>query len=444
MWLHLILLVTLLWPAYIFADINYLCAPSGKVTATVKTSKELTTALKNAKAGDTILLKGGPYKSKNLEPPKDNHPVEPTFKLAANGTEDQPITVKFDDGVTLQDAVFQLAGNYGRRVGGVWNNSQITILGDYNRVTRVHFTAGKEGFNHSALSGAVEIWGDASYNRVDHNHVDTWKRRTFRNRNVTNKTKGNIMDHNYYQAEVPKEYQKRPPKGNAGEVFQLGIGGKSPARGNTIGTIVEYNLVDGFYVDHEVVSIKALGVTIRYNTFLNAPMRVVDTRTSEGSKIIGNYLKDFNLGKSPSGIAIFGNDNQVVGNYLQNASIMIISGNSQLSFIQDKKWKKKIPHPTANNTAVVGNTVKDGSILLGDKSEGPDNKYYPKHLPVTNTCLYENSGNIKIVDKNAVKGTKTGSLCPGVTVVKASATPLTADQVGLTPKADVACQSATN
>ncbi len=395
----------------------------------MSSSKELTKALKKAKAGDTIWVKSGKYVGK--DPNKSL-----SFELSQDhkGTGDKPITVWINDDVKFTNVLFTLAGDHARLVGGEWKNSQVTITGDHNRVTKLRFYDGQPGGNHSQLSSAVETTGSASYNRIDHNEVKDWQRWSLRTIETQHKPTGNRFDHNYLHDLL---LAKGTKSHNAGEAFQFGAGRSDLKNTEGIMTTVEYNLVDKHDLDTEVVSLKTKGVTIQYNTFLNAPGGALDTRHSVDSAFIGNYLENIER------IEIFADNNVVSGNYLDKSEITVMSGNATF----DELPKREGAHPAAQNTVVIGNIIKDGSIVLGPYRTGKDTREHPewKRVAATNTCLWNNQpSKTKIAKKDEKYVKKTTNLhnkklshdelkktCVGnAPIVEAPKKPLTAQDVG--------------
>jgi len=240
-----------------------LCVVGTKTSTTVTSANALQSALSQAGPGTTIVVKGGNYSG--------------DFTLSKSGNAAKPITIRADGNVTFANSVFTLKGSYAVLTGVTFDNGMVTVQGNYNRVTRNTFKNGKRGGNTSKLHSAVHTEGAAQYNRIDHNEVLKWQRWAIRNTRVKSGTKGNRFDHNYL-------HNMKGTWGNSGEAFQVGTG--PGAHSFTPATIIEYNLVDGHELESEVLSLKAMGNTIRGNTFMNALKGSVTTRVSSNNKLI--------------------------------------------------------------------------------------------------------------------------------------------------------------
>ena len=325
---------------------------------TVSSGDDLSNALSGAKAGDTITISAGTYTG--------------DYILSAAGTTDNPITIRSSGQVIFNDSVFTLAGKYNVLTGMIFNNGMVTITGNYNRVTRNIFRNGEKGGNSSKLHSAVNIQGTASYNRVDHNLVKDWLRRAIRNTKTKPDTWGSRVDQNYL-------LDLLGDTGNSGEAFQVGTGHNDVA--NSPGTVFEYNLVDNFTLEAELVSLKSNMNVLRYNTFKNAPGAVIASRTGSYNQFKNNTLvnvKQFN---------IYGDNNSMIGNKLDNSNINIRSGDCFVTEIIDPNSEYAGCHPAARNTVAVGNQFINGSkIRIGQKGTGT--KQWPdRNFPVENTVF---------------------------------------------------------
>ena len=401
-----LLATLLLLPMTSFAqDLPTLCKVGTTATMTVSTHDDLRNALAGAKAGDTILVSGN---------------YSGNYTLEASGTADNPITIKGNNGQAIFQKVFTLAGDYAVITGMTFDNGMVTVTGNHNRVTRNRFINGQKGGNSSELHSAVNLEGTASYNRVDHNFVTDWLRRSIRNTKTRSETWGNRVDHNYL-------VDLLGDTGNSGEAFQVGTGHHDPV--NYPGTVFEYNLVDNFTLEAELVSLKANMNILRYNTFMNAPKAVVASRTGSYNTFQNNTLinvKQFN---------IYGDHNNLVGNKLDNSDINIRSGDCLVTELYNQSTYYGC-HPTARETLVVGNQfVNGGKIRIGQKGTG--SKEWPdRNFPVENTTFGLN-GNVTIQEEGlGAIGTKYINSWEGDIGTPVTLTP---NDVGLTV-ADRFCQ----
>ena len=148
----------------------------------VASAEALQAALDNAQRGDVIMVGSGTYRG--------------DFTLSTSGTAARPITIRAETPgqAVFKGSVVTLRGQHGIVMGLVFANGQVTLPGDFNRVTRNVFKNGRPGGNNSKLSSAVGVSG--SHNRIDHNEIAHWQRRGLRVLPHAN-TKNNRFDHNY-------------------------------------------------------------------------------------------------------------------------------------------------------------------------------------------------------------------------------------------------------
>ena len=165
-------------------------------------------------------------------------------------------------------------------------------------------------------------------------------------------TKGNRFDYNYLHA-------MKGPWANSGEAFQVGTG--PGAHSHTPATIIEYNLIDGHELESEVVSLKAMGNTLRGNTFMNAPKGNVTTRVSSNNRLINNTLINLRA------MTIYADKNEVIGNEFINTDLEVRSGSALFPELLVKNSKYQGAHPSARKTLVVKNQFSKGRIRMGKK-----------------------------------------------------------------------------
>jgi hypothetical protein len=355
-----------------------LCVIGVQATETVSSANALQAALSQAGPGTTIIVREGSYNG--------------DFTLSKSGNAAKPITIRADGQVVFTDGIFTLKGSYAILMGMSFDNGMVTVLGNYNRVTRNVFKNGKPGGNESKLHSAVHTAGPAQYNRIDHNEVVKWQRRAIRNTELESGTKGNRFDHNYL-------HDLKGVWGNAGEAFQVGTGPNhvrySPE------TIIEYNLVDGHALESEIVSLKSNGNIVQGNTFANSPKGTIQTRTGARNKLLNNTM--INIRE----MSIYSDNNEVIGNKFIDSNLTIRSGDAQFSelLVTEKDGKSKYAgsHPAARNTLVVGNEFFGGNISLGKKGSGKVE--FDRAFPTEHTVLALNKG-AKVVVEGAVQGTQ--------------------------------------
>jgi poly(beta-D-mannuronate) lyase len=104
---------------------------------------------------------------------------------------------------------------------------------------------------------------------------------------------------------------------NGAEAFQFGLSGFSMSKSNSI---VEYNLFEECHGENELISVKASGVTLRYNTIRNSKAQFT-LRHGNFCEVYGNYFHN------TPGLRIFGDDHLVYSNYFEVCSTGINIGN---------------------------------------------------------------------------------------------------------------------
>lgn len=119
------------------------------------------------------------------------------------------------------------------------------------------------------------------------------------------------IHHNYF---YNFEFQGGP---NGAEAFQFGLSGLSMSKSNSI---VEYNLFEECHGENELISVKASGVTLRYNTVRNCKAQFT-LRHGNFCQVYGNYFHN------TPGLRIFGDDHLVYSNYFEVCSMGINIGN---------------------------------------------------------------------------------------------------------------------
>ncbi|ASZ14165.1 polysaccharide lyase 6 family protein [Chitinophaga pendula] len=118
------------------------------------------------------------------------------------------------------------------------------------------------------------------------------------------------IHHNYF-------FDHKRQKANGAESLQFGLSGFSLSTSNSV---VEYNLFEDCDGENELISIKASGITLRYNTIRNCPAHFT-LRHGNHNTVYGNYF--FNT----PGLRIFGDDHTIHSNYFEQCSPAINIGN---------------------------------------------------------------------------------------------------------------------
>ncbi len=318
----------------------------------VANQSAMTKAFKNGKPGEVYKLSGA-YQGKD-------------YTINGRGKE---ITYDFS-GATLTKCVVTIKGDRVKIVGGNWKDSMVLIKGNNNRVTKARFMNGAPGGNRSKRHSAVCIVGNSSKNRVDHNKVVKWERRTLRCTDLTKKTKGNIFEYNY----IYIHDMKAKKKSNAGEAIQSGKNQKDSLY--SPGTIIRYNLFVSCNADSEVISLKSSGNKVIGNTFVNTTGGLT---TKQGSSCV---LSSNTFVKS-KGANIMGDKNEVSYNKFVDSDLTLSSGDGTAEDSKKRKGNKFVfegMHPASRKTLVCFNEFENGSrFTIGRKATG-GKQYYPGDL----------------------------------------------------------------
>lgn len=271
-------------------------------TITVSSIADLQKAISHANPGDIILLADGVY------------PTTEDIIVNEKGTQGKNITI-----AAQHPGAAEITGKGGFSL--ISPAAYITIRGF--KFTHAASRA-KTGTGTSFCRFTQNIFetpGDGedltiagSDQEVDHN--------TFQNKNAMGRfiaVRGEgkqiaerlHIHHNYFNNQASQGGK------NGAETLQFGLSGFSLSSSNSI---VEYNLFENCEGENELISVKALAVTLRYNTIRNCPAQFT-LRHGNKSLVYGNYF--FNT----PGLRIFGDDHLIYSNYFENCSSAIVIGN---------------------------------------------------------------------------------------------------------------------
>lgn len=104
---------------------------------------------------------------------------------------------------------------------------------------------------------------------------------------------------------------------NGAEAFQFGLSGLSLSTSNSV---VEHNLFEDCEGENELVSVKASGVTLRYNTVRNCKAQFT-LRHGNRCQVYGNYFVN------TPGLRFFGDDHVIHSNHFEHCDPAINIGN---------------------------------------------------------------------------------------------------------------------
>jgi len=284
--------------------ITVLCLSAAVFADNIKVNsiQALQSAINSAKAGDAITLANGVYTTTE------------DITVSRKGTKEHPILICAE---TIGKAEINGVGGFVLGSGAAY----VTIKGfRFTHKSSKAKTAGGSSFCRWTQN-IFENTGDGedltiagSDHEIDHN--------TFQNKNAMGRflairgTGKQIAErlsihHNYFNNYVDQGGK------NGAETLQFGLSGFSMSTSNSI---VEYNLFEQCAGENELISVKASGVTLRYNTIRNCPAQFT-LRHGNKSIVYGNYFIN------TPGLRIFGDDHLIVGNYFENCKPAITIGN---------------------------------------------------------------------------------------------------------------------
>ena len=300
-------IVTLLYFLFILSA----CGDKANLnTKKISTPEELEVAIKNARAGDNIVLANGIWKDVQI-------------KFTGEGTENNPITIKaetagkvfiegvsdikfggkylvvdglhFRNGYSPSEAVleFRIAANT------IANNCTVTncVIEDFNKMHR------------DATDLWVQFWG--RHNTLSKSYIAG---KTNRGPTIRVDLEGNESINNYHQI-VNNHFGPRPPKGGAsGETIQIGnsFSSMSPSY-----TMVANNLFEACNGEVEIISSKTNFNEFRNNVFYKSEGSLV-TRHGNYCTIDGNYFIGDGKNENIGGIRIINTGHWVTNNYFYN------------------------------------------------------------------------------------------------------------------------------
>lgn len=279
-------------------------------TGMVNTAEELEVAIKNAKAGDNIVMANGIWKDLQI-------------KFIGQGTKANPIIIKAE----TPGKVF---------IEGV---SDVKFGGKYLVLDGLHFRNGyspseavvefrideKTIGNHCTVTNCVI----EDFNKMHRDDTDLWvqfwgRHNTLSNSYIAGKTnrgptirvdlEGNESINNHHQI-VKNHFGPRPPKGGAsGETIQIGnsYSSMSPSY-----TKVANNLFEACNGEVEIISSKANFNEFRNNVFYKNEGSLV-TRHGNYCTIDGNYFIGDGKNENIGGIRIINTGHWVTNNYFYN------------------------------------------------------------------------------------------------------------------------------
>jgi poly(beta-D-mannuronate) lyase len=268
-------------------------APTGR-TVPVATTAALTAAVGAARAGDRIVLTGGPYVLAN------------TLRIQASGTAAAPIVIAAATGRKPElrgPASLEVDGSY-VTVSGLTVHTGDTVEVKAG-AAHAHLTG-----NTFQLTAAAQDWLTVAGNdaEVDHN-VFSGKRTAGVFLQISGPGTSGMaqrvrVDHNYFA-------DHSFSGANGGEALRLGVSARQHAAAYAV---IEDNLFERVNGDQEAISVKASYNTIRHNTVRDST-GTITLRHGAHNVVDGNFL----IGGT-TGIRVFGNDQTVTNNVVEDST----------------------------------------------------------------------------------------------------------------------------
>ncbi|AHF15521.1 polysaccharide lyase 6 family protein [Niabella soli] len=269
---------------------------------TVTSIDELQQAINRAKPGEEIVLKNGVYAA------------GANITIACTGTKEKPIIIKAE---SIGKA--EIAG-----VGGfeLIKPATYVIISGFKFTHAASKARSAPGTSFCRWTHNIfEMPGKGEYLTIAGNDHEI-DYNTFQNKN----SMGRILairgegkqiaerlhiHHNYFY--------NFPDQGgaNGAETLQFGLSGFSLSTSNSV---VEYNLFEKCAGENELISVKASGVVLRYNTIRDCPAQFT-LRHGNKCQVYSNYF--FNT----PGLRIYGDDHAIFSNYFENCKPAITIGN---------------------------------------------------------------------------------------------------------------------
>jgi poly(beta-D-mannuronate) lyase len=335
-------------------------APAPRAVASVSSVQALSTALTQARPGDTIAVAAGVYSGG-------------TIRITRSGTAQAPITIS-----AAKVGAAELTGATKVEFGAV---SHVVL----------------EGF---VFSGGVNLTVPPSASAV------RITRNTFNNvsgHNVSISADDSEVDHNLFQNKTSEGVylqvngpgargmarnvhvhhnhflNHRFGGANNGESIRFGLSGRQhgDARG-----LIELNLFERADGDSEAIGIKSSNNTVRFNTLLNS-RGTISLRHGSGTTVDSNFVVG-----GRSGIRFFGNDHTIINNVVQDSSglPMEVGGGE----IRDDT-NSTTAHEAADRCVVAFNTLvgTSGRVV----KYGSDKPFDPQDITLSNNVIVGRNSN---------------------------------------------------
>lgn len=282
-----------------------LLSSAGVVSAAehlVTSISALKARLKEAVAGDTIVLAAGTYTSTG------------TLAITARGTAEQPITIRAE-----RVGAVELNGTHGFTVNEPASYIVVSGFRFSHAAGRCSIAAGtsqvrftRNVFQCTGDGPYLSVLGDDA--QIDHNEFA--EKKTPGSMIAVGGTGNQVarrlwIHHNYF-------HDLTNAGSTASEMIRFGLTALTHSHG---AGLVEHNLFARCRGENDLVSNRSSGNTYRYNTFIDSPTAQVTLRHGNACAVYGNIFRN------TEGLRIFGDRHQVYSNYFEANYIGINLGN---------------------------------------------------------------------------------------------------------------------
>jgi len=329
-------------------------------TINVSNDSQLKQALASAKPGDHLVLEDGDYSG--------------SFELKANGTKGRPIVVRARNLLKARftsvsavakhgkAALKMLAGDHNILWGMDIDPERFGLVatkGDYCKILRCRF---RNSQLYIIGGKATEV---AFCEFHDMPHISLIVRP--------------LPFYGVKEVRIYRNYfHDYTGTGNGHEAICLGLGAKESRI--DAGNIVEYNVFRNVNTPNEaeIISVKSSNNIIRFNTFLNSPVGNLSGRHGNDNQFLGNWIE--NCG----GMNIRGARHRILGNKGIKARIRLFAGNRTPT---DEPFSGKYL-PAASDCLIAGN---DFDLVVGYNPKWPG---WGIDTPAKNNRVEKHTGSI--------------------------------------------------
>ncbi|GAA1362615.1 polysaccharide lyase 6 family protein [Streptomyces beijiangensis] len=347
-------------------------AVGAQAATTVSSLTALQSAINAAVPGDVITVANGTYAV------PDGKPITITGK---HGTEAAPITIVAQSrgGVVLtgkQSFVFSGSDNITLSGFAFRQSTTLDVPPDssYIRLTR-------NDFQLADISGLHWVMIRGDHSKVDRNH--------FHNKSqlgIMLGVEGADTDKMAYKVLISKNYfsDHSFTGDNGGEPIRLGVSPRALANAEAT---VELNLFERTNGDPEAISIKSSGNFIRHNTIRDSKGGIV-LRHGNGTQVDSNWILD-----GQEGIRIYGNDHQIVNNYVSGLSgtALIIGSGTERDHIPNEPPASRTGNDAPDRVTIVHNTLRNNAKTLAGESQRTEE---PRDCVVADNLLVGDAGSL--------------------------------------------------